>query len=115
MNMFPSWLTYDNKRAIFRINGDVYYPQILRELGVVEVDQYWLEVAYQCAKLDAMRYIMLAGVDPRPNKVLILDIKVADKEKWALRNHPVGRGIEAASKGREAREHYKKLRGFLPE
>lgn len=70
-------------------------------------DQYWLETFYQFMKMDLQKELGFA-----------IEIRVKStggrKKRWALANHPEGRGIQAASRGKEARHHYKMLRGFIP-
>lgn len=99
----------------FALDPAVYFPAALEELEVAkaDIDQYWLEVAYQMMKLDAQHAVRMAGVDPRPKKSL--EFKVLNRPDWVLKNHPKGRGIEAASKGKEARGHFQRLRGFMPQ
>ena len=72
------------------------------------IDQYWIEVAYQCVKMELQR---LLG---RFNFEIRIVAHGGRKERWALKNHPNGRGVKAATQGREAREHYRRLRGFIP-
>ena len=95
----------------------VLYPPIQEELDVKKLDQFWLEVIYQFAKMDAQVLVKTLKIDPRPAKALVLIIRGnADvKNKWALKNYPEGRGVEAAAKGREARKLYAKVRGFIPQ
>jgi hypothetical protein len=93
------------------------------ELKPEEIDQYWLEVIYQCIKLDVQAAIARSDFDPRDRKMPV-EIKMQRAEKWALANFPDKHatveggkrvsGIERASKGREAREHYRRVRGALP-
>jgi len=71
-------------------------------------DRYWLEVAYQTMKMD------LQTVMGRFNFTIVVRGGAGYKDRWALKNHPEGRGVDAATKGREARAHYKRMRGFLP-
>jgi hypothetical protein len=88
-----------------------------------EIDQYWLEVIYQCIKLDVQASIARSDFDPRDRQQPV-EIKMQRAPQWALANFPDrhvavqnGRrvsGIERASKGREAREHYRRIRGALP-
>lgn len=88
-----------------------------------EIDKYWLEVIYQCIKLDVQSAVARTDFDPRDRRQPI-EIKMLRAEQWALAKFPDkhattedGRtvtGIERASKGREAREHYKRVRGALP-
>ena len=73
------------------------------------VSAYWLEVAYQCMKLDlqiAMRSFHF-------------EIHVHDaKKNWAQKDAKPGRGTEKAAGGlqggKEAREHFKRIRGVFP-
>jgi hypothetical protein len=95
------------------IDTDGAMREWMHLLGVERVDQYWLEVAFQCAKLDVQSALAGTKYDPRINGAPpMFSFNRADK--WALRRHPVGRGIEAATKGKEARQHYQRIRGALP-
>lgn len=82
-------------------------------LGVTQPDQYWLEVAYQCAKLDLQAALVGTEYDVRISKKPV-EFHFSKAPQWAQVNFPKGRGTEAASKGREARAHYQKVRGTLP-
>ena len=67
--------------------------------------RYWLEVAFQCMKLELQVAMRGHG----------FEIRVHDTFKvWAHSNHPEGRGLVAATWGKEAREHFRRLRGFVP-
>lgn len=67
--------------------------------------QYWLECAYQCMKLELQ--VALRRFD--------FEIRVHDAEKaFALAKWPAGRGGLAATRGLEAKAHFKRLRGVLP-
>lgn len=67
--------------------------------------QYWLEVAYQCAKMDLQVAMRTPG----------FEIRILDTDKnFALAKWPEGRGLVAATWGKEAREHFRRLRGFVP-
>ena len=92
------------------VDPDAAYPAWLAELGVgaETVDKYWLEVAYQCVKMDVQ---WACGFH--------IEIRIRGgegyKERWALANHPgTKKDIERATQGKEARGHYKRLRGFIP-
>jgi hypothetical protein len=70
---------------------------------------YWLEVAYQCMKMELQVAMRSFG----------FEIHVHDEgKKYAQKAHDPGRGPEKAAGGlrggREAREHFKRLRGFIP-
>jgi len=103
----PSWLKRTErpgKRFAYVLDPDVAYPLVLSALGVEEkdYDQYWIEVAYQCSKMAA---IELVGWGPD----IIIDSSGDRKKDWALAEYPKGKGIYAASKGLEAKEHYRKI------
>ena len=113
----------------FIIDPDEAYPEILEGLEAcydalpnplpqdkawladvlpVTRNKYWLEVAYQIAKVDAQ---VAAGFNAE------FHIRGGEgfKERWALKNHPgTDADVDRATKGREARQHYKNLRGFFP-
>ena len=100
-------------RLKISIDPEVAYQALLEEFAERcgfdgEVDQYWLEVAYQCAKMDVQAAVLRAGGD------FGFAIKVLNRPDYALRNWAAGRGIEAATQGKEARQHYKRLRGWIP-
>lgn len=132
--MFPDWIK-EEKKDTFLINADVAYPALLtelkdsikdlpddldkfempfiNELRNIDLDnltQYWIEVVYQMAKLELRRILLINGKNQWPDMIRIS----GNKEKWALKNFPPGRGAETATKGREARDHYKRLKGFIP-
>lgn len=113
----PSWLTRNDK-GVFTIDPGMAYPEVMAGLKITEkmLDQYWIETIYQCAKLETLRVIAAAGIDPRPEKVLVIHIDASGgrKDRWALANFKPGRGAPAATTGREAREHYRRWRGFVP-
>ena len=67
--------------------------------------RYWLEVAFQCMKLELQVAMRGHG----------FEIRVHDADKaWAQDKFPEGRGIVAATWGKEAREHFRRCRGFVP-
>lgn len=77
------------------------------------LDQYWLEVAYQCTKLDVQTAIAGTEYDPRiSGKPAQFHFNRADE--YALIRHQYGRGIEIATQGKEARNHYVSIRGRMP-
>ena len=96
----PAWLSRRDN-GVFVIDPDIAYPAILKRLGVKtgDYDQYWLETAYQCAKLAAQELILGTELDPRPaaTLVLIIDSGGGRKERWALRNFRTGKGAIAAT------------------
>lgn len=112
----PAWLTKDEK-GVFHVDIDVAYPLILGKLGVKEdkYDQYWVEVAYQCAKLSVQDIVANTEHDPRPDKSLLINMTYpeGDKDRWALASYPPGKGVIAATRGREAIDHYAKLQGRM--
>lgn len=124
----PEWaeLRGDNVHGvpIVDVDADAMYPALLSEYeahyedvsgpGSDEFDPedptaYALEVCYQTAKMD----LWVALGTPT------MEIRVHDSEKaWAQSDYDEGRGVDRAAGGlqggKEAREHIKNLRGFLP-
>ena len=104
--------------GVIEINPDVVYPLLQEELGLADeqLDQYWLEVIFQFAKLDAIDLVEGTRHDRRAQNIA-LQIHVLpgrSKQRWQLKRYPVGRGAVLASKGLEARGHYLRLRGYVP-
>lgn len=113
----PAWAKIgdpDDKYSITLLaSTDGYVDEWLPLLKIDKPDQYWLEVAYQCAKMDLQRAIEGTEFDPRAAGKSAA-IKFDRSEKYALNKHPTGKGAAAATQGREAREHYRRVRGRLP-
>ena len=91
-----------------------------------KVDQYWLECAYQCMKLSVQFYLSLTGLDPRPQLSLRIIVKGGEgsKKRWGQVNHPEGLYKKIREKngpladrvvGGQARNHFKAMRGFIPQ
>lgn len=138
--VLPDWLRRDFELppwARVRPSGDKFaikievdtkraYAEWQKLLGVSEdkFDQYWLEVMYQCVKMDLQYAIAGSSHDPRvAGKVAEFRFKRADD--YALSKYKPGFGISAATRGigraaskkpaaLSAREHYKRIRGRLP-
>lgn len=92
---------------------DAFMREWLALLGVSEPDQYWLEVAYQCAKFDLQAAIVGTELDPRVSGKSA-EFIFTRAPQWAQKSFPAGKGAHAATQGREAREHYKRVRGRMP-
>lgn len=110
----PAWAKADTSGAsiIIRADTDGAMREWFALLGNPVKDQYWLEVAYQCAKLDLQAAIAGTKFDPRAGKVA--EFRFSRADNWAQHLNPVGRGSALASKGKEARAHYIRVRGALP-
>ena len=104
----PGWARHvgETHRGLPKVEADPdkFYPVLLKDLGFDKIDQYALEVAYQCMKMDLQVAMRTFG----------FEIRVLNRPKWALKSHPEGRGVQAATQGREARAHYVRIRGALP-
>lgn len=138
----PPWASYDGENAhgmpIISIEAHEAYPALLDEyrshyaenvpaewlkadgelrkewaeclasLNSEGPSAYWLEVVYQSIKLDIVRAAGF-GVENRFHD---------SGKKYRQADRDPGRGPEMAaggvSGGTEAREHYKRMRGFLP-
>jgi hypothetical protein len=91
------------------VDPDLAYPAFLKEFNIDTPDQYWIEVCYQCIKLDLQVAFKGTGV------LIVIRGKDAEaKMRWRLENHPEGKGVHRATYGKEARDHYKRIRGFIP-
>lgn len=105
----PEWATdtgrMHGKLSVYGVDCDKAYPALLKELGVkdADVDDYWKEVAYQCIKMDMQ---VACGM----NCELHFN---GGKPKYRIEDQQ-SEGVKRASKGKEAREHYRRLRGFIP-
>lgn len=89
--------------------------------------QYWLECAYQCVKLDVQSAIANSDFDPRtaPKAAEFHFDRAPEYEQAKFPPGPAKkvtvdgqeltlRGADLATRAREAREHYKRIRGRLP-
>ena len=137
----PNWIKQDkNNPRRFFLDPDKFYPGFLKELEGMEAveseeypgetldykgkgDQNWLEMAFQCFKLDAILAKRNAGIDPWGCENII-EGGEGFKERWGLKHHPQGKvkskdGVFADADVRkvalQARAVYKKLRGYIPE
>ncbi|MCP4304718.1 MAG: hypothetical protein GY788_07545 [bacterium] len=125
---FPAWMgLVEDKPGFVSVDPDLFYPAMLESLGVAEepISAYWLEVAYQCMKLDVQLHVALAGIDPRPKSSLVITVngRPGHKARWAQSRKPKGKMADLAKKygddawkqvARDAREQYKRIRGVLP-
>lgn len=92
---------------VVHVDATAAYEAWLKELDIAaeHVDQYWLEVAYQCIKLELQ--VAMRG--------FTFEIRIHDPEKkWAQRKFPEGIGAARATFGKEARLHFMRARGGLP-
>ncbi len=87
------------------------WQQCLNELTTdpERVTAYWLETVHQCGKME-LQVCM---------RTFAFEIRIHDFLKtYAQKEHAPGRGARRASGGtqggREARQHFKRLRGFIP-
>jgi hypothetical protein len=77
-----------------------------------ELDQYWLEVAFQCAKLDVQFAVAGTSLQAKAGGALWIIVVDSDKKKYRRANHPQGRGSDVAAQGLEARMHYQRIRNL---
>lgn len=117
--------------AVLSLDPDQYMPEWLALVGApTKLDQYWVEVAHQCAKMDLQK--SLEGTEYQPSVAgKPVEFRVKNCPKWALKEYPAGAGVSAASTGKRvvkageepnalgsslmtARGHYIKVRGALP-
>lgn len=108
----PAWAQI-RKDGVIEVDTDAAYGEWFQLLGNPKLDQYWLEVAYQCAKMDLQAAIAGTPMDPSIAKQPAL-FKFRRSVSLAQSKHKRGKGPELATKGLEARAHYRRIRGFLP-
>jgi hypothetical protein len=96
----------------YLVDSDKFYPAlgkaIFPKTAPDKLDQYQMEVIYQCMKLDMQTHLM------RFNFRIIVRADDGRKDRWRHDKRPKGLGAAAASKGNEARAHYRRMRGFIP-
>jgi len=117
--VLPSWAKLGEKKEnvalVIEADTDGFMKEWMSLLGVKpdEVDQYWLEVAHQCAKMDLQS--ALVGTDYCLNgNAQPVEFHFSNAPQWALKKFDEGKGIAAATQGREARAHFKRVRGSIP-
>lgn len=118
----PSWAKFiegsPKACCIVEVDSEKAYEEWLAKFifpvgPAAEIDQYWLEVAYQCIKMDVQA--ALEGTEMDPQKAgRYAQINFTRAPRFALANHPAGKGADAASRGLEARAHYVRIRGRVP-
>jgi hypothetical protein len=104
----PAWANEAGKTAdgvpIIDVDADAAYQALLADLNVESPTRYWLETAYQCMKMDI-----------QAARGFNCEIRIHDPgKKWAQSAYPAGKGAAAATFGREARDHYRRIRGYVP-
>lgn len=114
----PKWAsiaaeTPTNVSVVINADTEGYVAEWFKLLNVTQPDQYWLEVAYQCAKLDLQSALVGTEFDPRTSGKPA-EFRFSRAPQYAQSKHEPGLGAERASKGREARDHYRRIRGRLP-
>lgn len=116
----PPWMAIRDD-GVVEVDPDGFYPFYLAQLGVKEPDQYTLEIAYQCMKLDCQVIACsVDAIDPRrtgtPTSIHVIGGDRATR--WAQSTFPKGKGSKAATEprkagdpyGNDAREAYLKMR-----
>lgn len=134
----PDWIApLPGRTNAYVVDPDIYYPQVLAELGVEKPTQYWLEVALGCMKLDFDLHVRMSG-QVTPGRPIERRIRADDgrKARWNLTMHPAGKPVTApdlpvphdakgneltrwedfplTARARHIRYHYKRIRGFVP-
>lgn len=125
--ILPKWaskgVALDESRIpIILVDPDEMYPAYFEEMGMKIEDnltQYWLEVFYQFMKMDLQ--IAMGGF---AFEIRFKPSNMDAKERWCHKGKPPGQCMEASNKdmdpvaaatgGKEARNHFRKLRGFVP-
>ena len=115
--VLPRWAkvgpSKDKMAVVLKADMDGAMTEWFELLGNPKPDQYWLEVAYQCAKMDLQMALSGTQFDPR-NAGKSSELHFSRAPQWAQSAFPKGKGADAATQGREARGHYQRVRGRLP-
>lgn len=109
----PSWATAKGKGRV-ETDAAVFYPEILAELKVTEVNRYWLEMARQVAKLDVQLAVAGTEMQAEQGGALVILIKDTTKgadgiSKYAQSRYPDEDGAKLA-RG-DLKRQYANLRG----
>jgi len=97
----------------YPIPNDMEQAGITHMPNVAVPDQYWLEVAYQCTKLDLQMALKSSQFDPLLSGKPV-EFNFLSRPELKMTNYPEGKTWQAATQGREARMHYIRVRGSLP-
>jgi|GEM_PF-5729779 len=110
----PKWLTTIIPGKVV-VDPNIAYPAVFKALGIADkdIDQYWVEVAFQCAKMATQDAILGSEHDTGRALMILINGDGDRKSRWALKNFKPGRGVAAATKGREARIHYQHIKRAL--
>jgi len=81
-------------------------------------DSYWFEVAFQVAKMDIQSAVSGSDLMPKKRGALVILVKDGSKSEggvstWNQDAAPKGRNVLLATRGREARAHYSRIRALL--
>lgn len=128
----PKWISpIKGKDNHFVIDPDIYYPELLAELGVEKPNKYWLEVALGCMKLDSQVHLAMNKA-ATPGRAVEKHIRADDgrKQRWNHTMFPAGKvpklpdvvsasgvawsDLTITERARHIRYHYRRIRGFVP-
>lgn len=122
--MYATWLgilrdTYKDGHPDFAADDGTLtaeWATALEELRSDTPTAYWLEVCYQCGKLDEQD-AMIRALGAR--KGFHFERRIHDPDRlYAQKSAPQGRDVLLAAgqqlKANEARAHYKRIRGYVP-
>lgn len=118
----PAWATLNKVtpkgQPEVTVDYGKMFPAYLEELGVTNITQYWMEVCRYFMKCDLKMALKTDNIFIR------LKSDTASKIQWRQAEYPKGdcvlpenKGldpVEAATRGKEAKHHFKRLRGFVP-
>jgi len=115
----PAWANAIGP-GVIEVDASGFYTEILTELQVdaEKYNQYWLEMAKAIMKWDIRAALFGTELAPKGGKALRVIINDTTKAEnkgvsvWAQARFPAGKGVVLGAK--EARDHYRRLRGFVP-
>lgn len=94
------------------VQASEFYPFWLDSLGVSEPDQYWLDVAFVCMRMDIQLATELTESAPPRGGALVIIVQDSEKT-YAMNKWPVGDGAGKLTR-KKAQQYFQKVRRATP-
>lgn len=107
----PSWAKMIVKGKI-EAEASEFYPEILEELGITEVGDEELEIAFQCMKMDIQHAVAGTEAMPKSGGALVIIVNDASKEESGISKWRQSGEAKPVPIGK-IREQYAKIRPGL--
>ena len=120
----PDWMTFDADAGRMTVDADGAYAAWVQLLGIESLTKAHLERIHACIKLDVQLHAAVLGLDPRPEKTLVIRITGGEgfKDRWSVAACDADGGYSAFPDARsrdralalEGKDLFRKVRGALP-